>query len=60
MKLFSIVFALLVSQVSTQAVEPPVQPMTTPMEYTHMGDDLLGHLAAPEGDGPFPAIVVIP
>ena len=36
-------------------VEPPVEAKTTPVEYEHAGDALLGHLSVPtEGEGPFP------
>jgi hypothetical protein len=42
-------------------VEAPVQAVTESVPYTGTnGDDLLGHLSVPSGDGPFPAIVIVP
>jgi hypothetical protein len=42
-------------------VDPPTTANTVPVEYTHEETALLGHLSIPQdGDGPFPAIIVIP
>ena len=71
MKLFTLVLALFVCCVTAQYgdetdttpvdVEPSaVETDTTPVEYTHNGTDLLGHLAVPDGEGPFPAVIIIP
>jgi hypothetical protein len=43
-------------------VVSPVEAMTEPVPYQGIdGMDLLGHLSVPtEGDGPFPAIIIVP
>jgi hypothetical protein len=38
----------------------PYGPATMPVEYMDNSTALLGHMAVPEGEGPFPAIVIIP
>jgi hypothetical protein len=58
MKVFSLVFATLCG--SILGAENPVEPETTPVSYVHNGTELLGHLAVPDGDGPFPAIIILP
>lgn len=42
------------------AVDPPVAADVTEMMFSFNGTDLMGSYALPEGDGPFPAIVIIP
>jgi hypothetical protein len=61
MKLFTLALASLFSCVTAQnGTVHIVDPDTTPVEYMHNGTDLLGHLAVPDGEGKFPAIVIIP
>ena len=41
--------------------QPPYPSATTPFEYVDSNNtSLLGHVAMPEGDGPFPAVIIIP
>ncbi|KAL3922681.1 MAG: hypothetical protein SGILL_002078 [Bacillariaceae sp.] len=53
---------LLSSSRALAQVPPPTEANTLPVEYESMeGDALLGHLSVPmEGDGPFPAVIIIP
>lgn len=51
-----IAFLLFAGDVSF-AVEPPTEPNTEPVEYSHEGDALLGHLSIPAGEGgPYPGM----
>lgn len=63
------------SETSTSAIPEPVHPdlaalrdrepvppfalRTTEVRYEHDGTPLLGHLAAPDGDGPYPGVLVV-
>jgi hypothetical protein len=47
--------------IASAQVDPPTVANTEPVEYSHEGDALLGHLSVPsDGEGPFPAVVIIP
>lgn len=59
MRFLSLFLSTLVVATSGQ-VEPPTTPKTTPIEYQDGDAQLLGHLAVPEGNGTYPAIVIIP
>lgn len=47
---------------SGAAVDPPLAaPNVVAMNYSHQGEALQGFIATPtEGDGPFPAVIIIP
>ncbi|KAG7373156.1 dienelactone hydrolase [Nitzschia inconspicua] len=53
-------FLFLMAGSAAGQVTPPTEPKTEAVEYSHEGDALLGHLSIPEGDGTFPAIIIIP
>ena len=55
--LFVLVGALFGS--SNGQVEAPMEASVMPVNYTHDGADLTGYYSVPEGDGPFPAVVII-
>jgi len=59
MKLLSLCLSTLIVAISGQ-VDPPTTPKTTPIEYQDGDAQLMGHLAVPEGNGTYPAIVIIP
>ena len=44
---------------STDQVEAPMEASVMPVNYTHDGADLTGYYSVPDGDGPFPAVVII-
>ena len=54
----SVLVAALVCSTSGQ-VDPPMEASVMSMNYTHNGTDLVGYYSIPEGDGPFPAVVII-
>jgi hypothetical protein len=56
MKVCALIFAALLSHGNGEAMEPDV----TAVDYVHMNDQLRGYYAKPEGDGPFPGVVIIP
>lgn len=41
-------------------VDTPSEASGVAIDYTDGDTALLGHLATPSGDGPFPAIVIVP
>jgi hypothetical protein len=53
---------LLFSALSSGIVraEVPMEPNVETFNYTHQGDNLQGFYAKPEGEGPFPAVVILP
>jgi hypothetical protein len=57
MKVWALIFAALLSLVDGQA---PMEPDVTAVDYRHLDDALQGFYAKPEGDGPFPGVVIIP
>lgn len=57
MKICILIFAALLSHVNGEA---PMQPDVTAVDYRHLDDELKGFYAKPEGDGPFPGVVVVP
>ncbi|CAJ1965305.1 unnamed protein product [Cylindrotheca closterium] len=59
MKLLSLFLSTLIAATSGQ-VTPPTTSKTTPISYQDGDAALLGHLAVPEGNGTYPAIVIIP
>ena len=58
MKIFGLL-SLLVVGCSSQPTDFPIEADTTPFNYTDGDDALIGHIAMPEGDGPFPAVIII-
>ena len=46
--------------VSAAQVDFPVAADVTPISYMDGDASLTGHLSMPEGDGPLPAVVIIP
>eukprot|EP00980_Cylindrotheca_fusiformis_P029444 scaffold23476_cov125-Cylindrotheca_fusiformis.AAC.12 len=52
----------IIASVSTVvgAVDPPVAANVTNMTFSFNGTDLMGSYSLPIGDGPFPAVVIIP
>lgn len=54
--LSTLLFAATTCLVSVSSqVTPPTEAKTEPVEYSHEGDALLGHLSIPQGgEGPYP------
>ena len=63
MKWFSfllVVVASIIGSANGQG-QPPYPSETTPVEYVDFNNtSLLGHVAMPDGDGPFPAVIIVP
>jgi hypothetical protein len=62
MKLLTLALAALFGSSLAQdgPVDNPVEPDALAVEYMDGNHTLLGHLSIPDGDGPFPAVIVIP
>lgn len=60
MKLLTLALAFGISHAQDGPVDNPVEPNVLAVEYMDGNHTLLGHLSIPDGDGPFPAVIVIP
>lgn len=58
--LFAAIGVAFGQETATNGGMAPTDPNVTAMDYEHAGDALQGFYAKPEGDGPFPAIVIVP
>mmetsp|Transcript_9636 Transcript_9636/g.21405 ORF Transcript_9636/g.21405 Transcript_9636/m.21405 type:complete len:570 (-) Transcript_9636:180-1889(-) len=55
----SLIFCIFTRQVKG-IIDQTVDPDVISVAYKHDGYKLLGHVAKPKGDGPFPAVIIIP